>query len=75
RPTIYVNSIEYNGTEQNLTNSYEDYSHEWTTNPNTSAAWSWNDINNLQAGLRIKGKNSNFPAYCTQVWVTVTYTP
>ncbi len=75
RPTIYVNSTEYNGTEQNLTTSYADYSRQWTTNPNTGLAWTWTEIINLQAGVRIKGQGSNFPGYCTQIWVEVSYGP
>ncbi|RKX27920.1 MAG: hypothetical protein DRP47_05710 [Candidatus Zixiibacteriota bacterium] len=72
-PTLYVSSTEYNGTEQTLTTSYADYSQMWSTNPNTSAAWNWTEINNLQAGVKIKGQNSGKPAYCTQVWVEVFY--
>ncbi len=72
--TLYVNGTEYNGTTQALTASYVDYSDVWTTNPNTSSAWTWTDINNLQAGVRLRGQNSNFPGYCTQVWLVVAYT-
>lgn len=73
RPTVYFNATEYNGAEQDLTTSFSDYSHEWATNPNTGSAWTWSEINALQAGASIKGQNSNFPAYCTQVWVEVSY--
>ncbi|MEA3297581.1 MAG: hypothetical protein U9R56_06930 [candidate division Zixibacteria bacterium] len=71
---LYTHSINYTSAEQDLTGSYADYSNTWTTNPNTSAAWTWTEINNLQAGLRIKGQNAGKPAYCTQVWVEVFYT-
>ena len=73
QPTLYVSSTEYNGTAQSLTTSYVDYSQAWATNPNTSVAWTWTEINDLQAGVRLKGQNSSFPAYCTQVWVEVFY--
>lgn len=74
KPTIYTGGTEYNGTEQTLSASYVDYSHEWATNPNTSAAWTWQEIKDLETGLAIKGQNSSFPAYCTQVWLKVQYT-
>ncbi|MCD6248707.1 MAG: hypothetical protein J7J98_00070 [candidate division Zixibacteria bacterium] len=73
QPTLYTNSTEYNGTTQNLTTSYVDYSQVWATNPNASAAWTWTEIDNLQAGVRISGQNVSKPAYCTQVWVEVFY--
>lgn len=72
-PTIYVNGTEYNGTLQALTSSYAVYSYQWTNNPNTGTAWTVTDIVNLQAGIRLKGQNINFPAHCTQIWVEVTY--
>ncbi|HEX2898012.1 MAG TPA: prepilin-type N-terminal cleavage/methylation domain-containing protein [candidate division Zixibacteria bacterium] len=72
-PTIYVNGTEYNGALQALTTSYAVYSQQWTVNPNSGTAWTITDITNLQAGVRLKGQNSNFAAYCTQVWVEATY--
>lgn len=71
RPTLYVGGTQYNGTAQNMTTLYADYSHVWTTNPNTSAAWTWTDITNIQAGVRMSGENATYPAYCTQVWIVV----
>lgn len=73
-PTVYVGSTEYNGPGQSLTTSWDDYSYEWTTSPATGSAWTWTEITNLQAGVRLRGQNFNYPAYCTQVWVEVTYT-
>ncbi len=75
RPNVYVGSTPYNGSIQSLTTSWSDYSEQWTTNPSTSSAWTWTEINNLQAGISLRGQNSNFPAYCTQVWVEVEYGP
>jgi len=73
RLCVFTHGSPYQGTYQGLSTSYEIYSEEWTTNPNTSAAWTWTEINNLQAGVRMRGQNSSFPAYCTQVWVEVEY--
>jgi len=75
RPTVYVGSTEFNGTAQTLTQTYADYSQDWTTNPSSGTDWTWADITTLQAGVSLRGQNFNFPAYCTQVWVEVTYVP
>jgi prepilin-type N-terminal cleavage/methylation domain-containing protein len=74
-PTVYVNGTEYNGSSQALTQSYVNYSHEWTVNPNTGASWTWPEITYLQAGVALRGQNVNFPARCTQIWVEVDYQP
>ncbi|MCP4584288.1 MAG: hypothetical protein GY839_21965 [candidate division Zixibacteria bacterium] len=72
-PETYIGSTKYSGAEQSLTDSYADYSHTWVVNPNSSVAWTWQDVINLEAGVSIKGQNSNFPAYCTQVWVEIAH--
>ena len=67
---IYTGGSEYRGVSQNLTDSYATYSQTWAINPG-GGQWSWADITNLQAGVRLRGQNSHDPAYCTQVWVEV----
>lgn len=64
-------SAEYYGSPVNLssTSYYDVYSTTYAANPATSSAWTWSDINNLQAGVSIRR-----PARCTQVWVNVFYT-
>jgi general secretion pathway protein G len=74
QPTVYLGGSEYNGPAQDIAASWIDYSKQWTTSPATGSAWTWQEVINLEAGLALKGQNSNFPAYCTQVWVEVTYT-
>jgi hypothetical protein len=75
RPAIYAGGAVYEGNTFSLTSAYTEFTHQWTINPATGAAWTWAEINNLQAGLSLAGQNSNFPAYCTQVWVEVVYVP
>ena len=50
------------------------FSEEWTTNPYTSAAWIWADIDALQIGIDLRRPGSGY-SYCTQVYVEVDYTP
>jgi hypothetical protein len=73
RAVIRIGGNIYTGTTNALTTTWTDYSHSWNTNPSTGVAWTWSDINNLQAGVDLRGQNSNFSAFCTQVWVVVTY--
>lgn len=73
RPSLYIGGTEYNGTAQALSSSYANYSSQWTTNPSTGAAWTWTEVNSLQAGMRIRGQSGTHPARCTQVWVEVRY--
>lgn len=53
--------------------SYTTLSWDMTTNPSTNKAWTWDEVNSLQAGIDMKGYASNKPALCTQVYVQVTY--
>jgi prepilin-type N-terminal cleavage/methylation domain-containing protein len=73
RAILRVSGSLYRGTSTPLTTSWANYSHEWTSNPATGTAWTWIDINNLQAGVELRGQNFLMPAYCTQVWVVVEY--
>ena len=75
RLTLYTYSTDYNGGARDLTSMYADYSEQWTINPSTGSDWTWPEIKNLQAGISLSGQNSNFPAYCTRVWVEVQYAP
>jgi len=52
--------------------SYHLESNTWSTNPGTSAAWTWSEIDSLEAGMkRISGGGQAV----TQVYVEVDYTP
>lgn len=73
KPAVRIGGTLFEGTEQNLTTTYANYSYKWPTNPSTFAIWTWSEVNNLEAGLSLKGQNAAFPAYCTQVWMEVEY--
>ncbi|MFA6307098.1 MAG: hypothetical protein WC639_04815 [Patescibacteria group bacterium] len=54
------------------------YSKTWATNPQSGVAWTWTDINNLQAGVSLIQCKSGGGAItkvsrCTQVYVEVAY--
>lgn len=48
-------------------------SYRWDTNPDTSTAWTLDEINELQAGARIKTGDTDAAVRLTQVTVTVGY--
>ncbi len=68
---IKTGGTQYDSTVKYLSTSYALYSHTWTTNPNTSAAWTWTNIDNLQAGLQLF--SSDEQQRCTQLYVVVSY--
>lgn len=66
----------YSGT-LDLTANPTLLSYTWTTNPNTSAAWTWTNIDDLLAGKALYStifKTDNFGVRGFQTWVEVNYT-
>jgi len=62
--------------ETQATASYEDYSQEFSVNPATSAAFTWDEIDKLQIGVSMHWATTTGGwTKCTQVYVVVDYTP
>lgn len=73
RIKIKTESTEYdNGSDISLTSSYADYSKTWTTNPH-GGSWTWTQIDALQIGIIFP--TAGLTPRCTQVYVTIDYTP
>lgn len=71
RTAIKTGGVVYEGIE-NATGggwNYVDYSTQYILNPQTGLAWTWTQINALQAGVVLKGGDD--AAACTQVYVEV----
>jgi hypothetical protein len=70
---VRVSSTNYLSADKTYNNtSYHDESNTWSTNPATSAAWTWAEIAALRAGMkRISGGGQAV----TQLRVVVDYTP
>ena len=62
------------GSGQQMTTDFAEYTEEWATNPATSAAWTWDEIDKLQAGVSIRRPHINNTTKVTQVYVEVDYT-
>ena len=75
KPAIKTGGTAYEGTEDTETaGNYKNGSYQWTTNPKTGVAWTWDDLAALQAGISLKQSSSSYYAHCTQVYVEVDYT-
>lgn len=75
RPAIVIGGTLYQGSSHSVGNSWTDYSEEWTTNPSTGLPWTWDDIDELEAGVSLQSDFPIFSTKCTQVWVEVDYGP
>ena len=62
------------GTEVTKTGAttYETFSETYTTNPATSSAYTWDEIDALQVGVQLH-ETSPYYAKCTQVYVEIDY--
>lgn len=73
RGLLRTGGTNYTSATSTLTNSYQTYSYTWATNPNTGVAWTWANINILQAGFDLKGQSSTKKSHATQCYVEVAY--
>ena len=63
----------YDGTAVGVTTSYTTWSTTYTTNPSTTAAWTWTQVNALQAGVKLQKPAGGKKTRATYVWVVVDY--
>jgi hypothetical protein len=74
KPAIITNDEYVEGSTSTTSNpTFTTVSWELTENPVTEDAWTWEEINDLQAGVNMRGYSSTKPAICTQVYVKVNY--
>lgn len=67
---IRTHSSTYNSSYEDVTTSYIDYNGTFPINPYTGNAWTWSEIDDIQAGPRIYRPGSS-DLRCTQVWIEV----
>ncbi len=74
KPAIKTYGNVYEGKEEVQTGStYVTKSYEWKGNPATAKRWTWEEVDNLQAGISLKGDKVHWSASVTQVYVAVNY--
>jgi hypothetical protein len=74
-PALRIGGVLYPGTAVILTNAWADYSSTYTTSPATGTSWTWGEVNNLEAGVRLRRSASGVQSDCDHVWVVLDYTP
>jgi len=74
RTLIRTHDTDYESSDITLSTSYQNNYTQYDTNPNTGLAWTWDEIDSLQAGASGK-KSGNVNIRMTTVWVVVNYSP
>ena len=49
---LVIGGEPFSGSRETVTVDYAEYMYEWETNPATDSAWTWSDIDALEAGVR-----------------------
>ena len=49
---LVIGGTRYYGADYNLTLINKEYISDWATNPATGSAWTWSDVDSLEAGVR-----------------------
>lgn len=82
RPKLVISATPYYGTTRGPGTLVAEFSDDWATNPDTSAAWTWADIDALDIGYEIRGDEFfdgkdywDTGGYVYQQYIIVTYTP
>ncbi|MEM3406759.1 MAG: hypothetical protein QXM07_03805, partial [Nitrososphaerota archaeon] len=76
-PNLYIyirthsNNFEYGPF--GLAPKYTLYSISYSNNPATNQPWTWDEINNLQAGIMLSDLEKKSEARCTQLYVVIDY--
>ena len=73
--TLRTYDTDYNGSAFNISSTWTNFYTQYSTNPYTGSAWTWAEINALQAGVQLYSPNEKAMALCTQVYIEVNYTP
>ncbi len=74
RTLIRTHDIDCESGDINLSTSYQNNYTQYDTNPNTGLAWTWDEIDSLQAGASAK-KSGTANIRMTAVWVVINYSP
>lgn len=72
--SLRTHSVTYDAFSISTSTTYTLQSHTWTENPNTEAAWTWDEIDALEIGLQLSSTIGAYEARCTQVYVEIDYT-
>ncbi len=72
--SLRTHSTTYDSPDDVGAGGWSKESYVWTTNPFTSSAWTWIEIDALEIGIELSGSGGGGGiSDCTQVYVEVTY--
>ncbi|MEM2134986.1 MAG: hypothetical protein QXG44_09050 [Candidatus Jordarchaeaceae archaeon] len=74
---VLIGSTLFEYPYYNIPTSYTNYSVLFEKSPDTGEPWAWNELENLQVGVRLKLRNTpqiGEMVRCTFIWVEVNYT-
>ena len=74
RTLVRTYDTDYESSDIALSTSYQNNYTQYDTNPNTGLAWTWDEIDSLQAGASAK-ISGTANIRMTTVWVTINYSP
>ena len=74
RTLIRTYDTDYESGDITPSTSYQNNYTQHDTNPNTGLAWTWDEIDSLQAGASGR-KSGNINIQMTAVWVVINYLP
>ncbi|MFH0978681.1 MAG: hypothetical protein V1837_05245 [Candidatus Woesearchaeota archaeon] len=73
QPMIRSGGTNYLGNTLTLTSGYASYNQQYNTNPATGSAWTWAQVDALEAGMNSYNSN-NGGGYVAQTYAVVAYT-
>lgn len=56
-----------------LTDEWVDYATVFTTNPYSGDPWTWDEVNSLEAGVRLRTSDTGPESQVDHVWVVINY--
>lgn len=75
RAILRIQGTLFEGAEETLTADFSDYNAQWTMNPSTGSAWTWQEITDIEIGVGLRASRWTHPPRCTRVWLEVTRAP
>ncbi|MFC1908542.1 hypothetical protein ACFLXD_01535 [Chloroflexota bacterium] len=70
---IRTDGTEYVGNDITVTTDYSLYSYQWSNNPATGNPWSWEQIDDLEIGAKLRRAAKNVETRLTQMYIVVGY--
>jgi len=71
--SLWIGGTHYRGNIESVTYDWKTFSFTWTSNPSTGVAWTWNDIDALEIGMRSESAGDGDDVKITTVWVEINY--